>query len=361
MKLKETPEYITLNDPEGKGGPRNGHYAELDPHFAAAREGAEAIMATLWNADDWETFRNNWKGEAPLPEGTPKLGEDVEESYIKVPARDGHQIELKVLKSAKHTKSAATADDTIVVLRMHGGGWAIGWHNTEIIENHHAASHPNVVLVSIDYRLAPEHPFPTPLNDCVDVFKWVKANAREKLFANPDKIVLLGGSAGSGLSLGLALKARDEKIGGIIALALDWPTGAHPKFFPELREKFGYELDSYSQVPQGVVAGALIMEFFLDAYTPNVQRDQDHSPLLAETFAGLPPAFLQIAGFDPLRDEGLAVAEKLQRGGVPTEVHVYRGLPHCFSMLFTDLPQAKDYQARQNAFLEKTIKLANAK
>ncbi|ERT02944.1 hypothetical protein HMPREF1624_01248 [Sporothrix schenckii ATCC 58251] len=360
MKFKDAPEYVPT-DPNSKGGPRNGPYAELDPHFAAARAGAEAIMDTLWKADDWETFRNNWKGESPLPEGTPKPGVDVEASYIKVPARDGHEIELKIMKSAKSAKSAATADDTIVVLRMHGGGWAIGWHDTEVIENLHAASHPNVVLASIDYRLAPEYPFPTPLNDCIDAFQWVKANAREALHANPEKIVLLGGSAGSGLSLALALHARDHNISGIIALALDWPTGAHPKFFPELRERFGYELESYVQVPNGVVSGALIMEFFLDAYTPNVQHDVRHSPLLADTFAGLPPAFLQIAGFDTLRDEGVAVAEKLQRGGVPTEVHIYQGLPHCFSMLFTDLPQAKEYQARQNAFLEKTIKLANAK
>lgn len=72
------------------------------------------------------------------------------------------------------------------------------------------------------------------------------------------------------------------------------------------------------------------------------------------------PPVLQIAGFDPLRDEALAVAEKLQRDGVPTEVHVYKGLPHCFSMLFTDLPQSKDFQARQNAFLDKVVKAANA-
>ncbi|CAK7201674.1 hypothetical protein SEUCBS139899_004383 [Sporothrix eucalyptigena] len=360
MKLKETPEYVTLVPGGTNGGPRNGHYAALDPHFAAAKTGAEAIMAGLWNADDWETFRNNWKGAGPLPEGTPQPGTDVTESYIKIPTRDGAEIELKIMSSAKHTKSAETANDTVVVLRMHGGGWAIGWHGTEAIENLHAAAHPNVVLVSVDYRLAPEHPYPVPFNDCVDALKWVKANAASQLHANPEKIVLLGGSAGSGLSLAVALKAREENISGIVAMALDWPTGSHPKFFKQLTEKHGYELESYVQVPDGTVTGAAIMEFFLDAYTPNVQPDPYHSPLLADSFAGLPQAFLQVAGFDPLRDEGLAVAEKLQRDGVPTELHVYAGLPHCFSMLFTDLPQAKDYQARQNAFISKVVKAANS-
>ncbi|CAK7213316.1 hypothetical protein SBRCBS47491_001764 [Sporothrix bragantina] len=359
MQLKQTPEYVKLI-PGCPGGPRNGRYAPLDPDYAAIKEGTEAVMAGLWKADDWETFRNNWKATPPLPEGTPQPGSDVTESYVNIPTRDGAEIELKIMQSAKHPKSAATAANTVVVMRLHGGGWAIGGHNTEAVENLHAAAHPNVVLVSVDYRLAPEHAFPIPFHDCVDALKWVKANAASQLHANPEKIVLLGGSAGSGLSLAVALKAREENISGIVAMALDWPTGSHPKFFKQLRDKYGYELESYIQVPEGTVAGVLIMEFFLDAYTPNAQPDPYHSPLLAETFAGLPQAFLQIAGFDPLRDEGLAVAEKLQRDGVPTEVHIYPGLPHFFSALLPDLAQTKKYQARQNAFIDKVVKAANA-
>lgn len=294
MKLKTTPEYVTLV-PGSKGGPRNGHYAELDPHFAAVRPAAEAMIAGLYKADDWETFRNNWKGEAPLPEGTPRPGTDIEETYIKMPTRDGNgngstEIELKVMRSVKNNK--AKPEDNVCVIRLHGGGWTIGWHGTEAIENLHAAGHPNVVLVSVDYRLAPEHPFPTPLHDCVDALKWIKANAvsHPALQINPDKIVLLGGSAGSGLALAVALQAREEHITGLWAMLLDWPTGSHPKFFPQLREKYGYELESYVQVPDGVVAGAIVMEFFLDAHTPDAQPDPLHSPLLADSFKDLPPA-----------------------------------------------------------------------
>ncbi|CAK7211357.1 hypothetical protein SCUCBS95973_001085 [Sporothrix curviconia] len=359
MKLKQTPEYVKVV-PGYQGGPRNGRYAALDPDFVAIKAGTEAVMAGLWKADDWETFRNNWKAAGPLPAGTPQPGADVAESYTKIATRDGGEIELKIMQSATHAKSAATAANTVVVLRLHGGGWAIGGHGTEAAENLHAAAHPNVVLVSVDYRLAPEHAFPVPFHDCVDALKWVKAHAASQLHANPEKIVLLGGSAGSGLCLAVALKAREEGISGIVAMALDWPTGSHPKFFKPLTDKYGYELESYVQVPDGTVTSAPIMEFFLDAYTPNAQPDPYHSPLLAETFAGLPQAFLQVAGYDPLRDEGLAVAEKLQRDGVPTELHIYPGMPHFFSALLPDLAQTKKYQSRQNAFINKVITAANA-
>ncbi len=287
MKLKTVPEYTTL-DPANKGGPKYGHLAELDPAFAAAKPAVDAAMAGIWAAEDWDTFRANWKAGAPLPAGTPQPGVDVSEAYEHIPTRDGAQIELKVMRSLAPNAST-NAVDNVCVLRMHGGGWAIGWHGTEALENLHAAAHPNVVLVSIDYRLAPEHPFPTPLNDCIDAFKWVKANAA-KLNINPEKIVLLGGSAGSNLALALALTARDEGTSGIIAMMLDWPTGAHPKFFQQLRDRDGYELESYVQNHDATITNATIMEFFLDVYTPDVQPDVRHSPLLADSFKGLPPA-----------------------------------------------------------------------
>ncbi|EPE08169.1 lipase esterase [Ophiostoma piceae UAMH 11346] len=353
MKLKTVPDYVPL-DPASKGGPKHGHYAELDPHFAAAKAGADAVMASLWAADDWHTFRNNWKAEAPLPDGTPRPGTDVVESYRRIPTRDGGaEIEIKIMKSV-----ANKAADNVCVLRYHGGGWAIGGHGTEAVENLHAASHPNVVLVSVDYRLAPEHPYPTPFHDCFDALLWVKANAAA-LGIDPEKIVLLGGSAGSNLALAVALKARADNVTGIRAMLLDWPTACHPRLFQQLRDRDGYELESYVQCFDATVTTVPIMEFFLDAYLPTTAKlepDPYHSPLLADSFEGLPPAFLQVAGFDPLRDEALAVAEKLQKDSVPVELHVYKGLPHAFSTLLASLPQAKEYQQRQNVYLDNVVK-----
>ena len=357
MKLKAVPDYVPV-DPASKGGPKYGHYAELDPHFAASKADADAVMASLWAADDWQTFRNNWKAEAPLPNGTPRPGTDVVESYRQMPTRDGAaEIQLKIMKSAANT---STDNDNACVLRFHGGGWAIGGHGTEAAENLHAASHPRVVLVSVDYRLAPEHPYPTPLHDCYDALHWVKANA-PALGIDPEQIVLLGSSAGANLALAVALRARADGVTGIRAMLLDWPMGCHPTLFQQLRDRDGYELESYVQCHDATVTTVPIIEFFLDAYLPPaaaLELDPYHSPLLADSFAGLPPAFLQVAGFDPLRDEGLAVAEKLQKDGVPVELHVYKGLPHAFASLLAHLPQAKVYQERQNAYLDNVVKSA---
>lgn len=195
IKLKATPEYVTL-DPNSKGGPKYGHYSELDPVFATIKDAADGAVAGLWSNDNWDAFRAAWKVSGPLPADCPQPGKDVSESYQKIPMRDGAEIEIKIMKSAKNT--GASKDNNVCVLRMHGGGWAFGWHGSEAAENLHAANHPNVVLVSIDYRLAPEYRYPIPLNDCVDTLKWVKANAAS-LNINAEKIVLLGDSSGSNL------------------------------------------------------------------------------------------------------------------------------------------------------------------
>ncbi|KAL1889084.1 hypothetical protein Sste5346_009149 [Sporothrix stenoceras] len=356
IKFRATPKYATLNS-DNKGGPKYGHYSELDPVFSSFKDTADAAVASLWGHDDWDAFRAAWKVPTALPADCPQPGTDVIESYQAIPMRDGAEIEIKVMKSTENVNK-----NNVCVLRMHGGGWSFGWHGSEAVENLHAASHPNVVLVSIDFRLAPEHRYPVPLNDCVDTLKWVKKNA-SLLDINPDKIVLLGDSSGSNLALALALIARDENIPGIIGMMLDWPNGCHPMFYQKLRDEQGFELESFVQNHDASVINAYILEFCWDAYVPedDAHPDPYHSPLLADSFKGLRQAFIQIAGYDPIRDEGLAISEKLRRDGVPAETHVYKGLPHCFSILFGDLTQSKQFQARQNAFLDRVIKEANEK
>ncbi|OAA66609.1 alpha/beta hydrolase fold-3 domain-containing protein [Niveomyces insectorum RCEF 264] len=357
VKLQTTSDYATP-DPANKGGPKYGHYAALDPEFAKLKPAIDANIAQLFAIEDWAAFRAAWLAPSPLPAGCPQPGTDVHVRYTKMPTRDGAEIELKIMEAAATTHINKDATDNVCVLRLHGGGWSVGGHETEAVENLRVAHRPGVVLVSVDYRLAPEYRYPYPLNDCEDALRWVQAHAAE-LRINPAKIVLLGGSAGSNLALALALRAREAHVGGIVGMVLDWPTGAHPKFFPQLRERDGYELESYGQNFYATVVTPPVMEFFLASYTPDPQPDPGHSPLLADSFKDLPPALLQIAGYDPLRDEGLAVAEKLKKDGVPTEVHVYAGLPHVFSSLLPELPQSKDLFARQEAFIDKIVKGTN--
>lgn len=147
IKLKSKPEYVKL-DPNNKGGPKYGHYSELDPGFAAVKDAADAAVEGLWKADDWASFKALWKQAAPLPADCPQPDKDVLVSYQQVPVRDGATVEVKILKSVK-----TTGDKSVLILRTHGGGWAVGGHETEAVENLHAAAIPNTVVVSVDYRM----------------------------------------------------------------------------------------------------------------------------------------------------------------------------------------------------------------
>lgn len=155
---------------------------------------------------------------------------------------------------------------------------------------------------------------------------------------------------------------------GIIAQMLDYPVTCHPSFFP----KDKYELNSYVQNHDATIVDAVKMEFFWDLYQKPAQPDPYHSPLLAKSLKGLPPAcesrhcfrslseltkcpVIQVAGADPLRDEAIAYAEALQKAGVPVELHVYKGLPHFFSNGFPMIPQGIEYLKRQDEYMMKAI------
>ena len=147
LVLGDTPKWTAI-DPSHKGGPKNGHLAELDPEFAKLKQACDDGFEGLWNATEWDSFRALWAGEPPLPEDCPKPGRDVDCSFDDVPVRDGAKVNIKVMKSVRNK-----GDGNVLVLRLHGGGWAIGGHATENIENHNAANLDGVVLVSVDYRL----------------------------------------------------------------------------------------------------------------------------------------------------------------------------------------------------------------
>lgn len=152
----------------------------------------------------------------------------------------------------------------------------------------------------------------------------------------------------------LSMMARDKGVSGIIGQILNFPVTCHPKHQKDLSDK--YELGSYIQNHDASVVSATRMELFWDAYDPDANPEPYHSPLLAKSLRGLPPALVQCAGLDPLRDEGIAYAEALKAAGVDVELCTYAGLPHCFSSMLFDIPQSKDYYKRIEAFLDKLLK-----
>ncbi|KAI0483197.1 Alpha/Beta hydrolase protein [Xylariaceae sp. FL0804] len=352
--------------------PRYGHLSRKTPAYAAAEPVVRAVYQQFHALPSLAAFRDAaGDPDAALPPGGPDRHRDVATRTLTFPARDGAPLELKVYcrpssgpgsGSGEQPDVAAAAAAAPLVYRMHGGGWSLGSHEVDGAENVYAAARANVVVVSVKYRLAPEHPFPVPFNDCYDGLLWCRENAYA-LGINPEKIILAGSSAGGNLAAALALAARDGGIPGIVAQVAHFPATCHPKFFPRRddddddddgrRHEFKFEFGSYAQERRNAVLPAGVMETFWDAYAPAARPDPRHSPLLAASLAGLPPTLIQVAGADVLRDEGLAYAEALRAAGVEVETHVYPGVPHCFPTLLTKQRCTAEFYERFTGFLQR--------
>ncbi|KAI1193020.1 alpha/beta hydrolase fold-domain-containing protein [Nemania serpens] len=340
--MKDKPQYFDL-DPDFKPLPKYGHLSEKTPEFLVAEDAMRTGYDRLWSLPDMPAFRETAGDEdASMPPGGPDRYRDVKTELLQFPARDGHLIELKVYKSPN------VVPDATLVYRMHGGGFCVGRHEVDGAENVYAATNPNIVVVSVDYRLAPEHPFPKPHEDSYDGMLWCKENAKT-LGINPEKIIVAGSSAGANLAAVLAILARDDGVTGIVAQVLHFPGFCHPKFYPTDE----FEIGSHIQNAENAVLSAVRFDYFINAYVPKPEPDYRHSPLLARSLAGLPPALIQSAGVDIFRDLSFAYADRLKADGVDVEMNCYGGVPHCFPAILATHPQTPVFYERYNAFLKK--------
>ncbi|OTA98760.1 hypothetical protein M426DRAFT_258111 [Hypoxylon sp. CI-4A] len=342
MQFKDKPQYVDLRV-DFKPLPKYGYLSEKTPEFIEVEAAIDAAYDALWTLPDFPAFRlAAGDADAVMPPGGPDRYRDTKIELLQFPARDGHLIELKIYKSPNVRPNAT------LVYRMHGSGFCVGRHEVDGVENVYAATNPNLVIVSVDYRLAPEFPFPIPIQDCYDGLLWCKKNS-ELLGVNSERIIVAGSSAGANLAAALAIKARDNGITGIIAQILHFPALCHPLFWP----KDKYEFGSYIQNAENCVLSTIRNEAFLDAHVPNPTPDPGHSPLIAESLANLPPAFIQSAGVDIFRDDSFAYAEALEAAGGQVELHCYKGVPHCFPALIPNHPSTPTFYKRYMDFLEK--------
>ncbi|MBU6281526.1 alpha/beta hydrolase [bacterium] len=215
---------------------------------------------------------------------------------------------------------------------FHGGGWVLGSVSTADVACRALAAATGCVLVSVDYRLAPEHEFPVPLDDCTAAVRWLAEHAAE-VDADPTRIAVGGDSAGGNLSAAVALRLRDE--GG--------PRLAHQLLvYPVTDASFGTR--SYRENGEGYFLTRAGMEWFWGHYLPGPEQAANPlaSPLRAPDLRGLPPATVITAEFDPLRDEGEAYAERLREAGVPTRLTRYDGVIHGFFGMVDTLDQADE-------------------
>jgi acetyl esterase len=214
---------------------------------------------------------------------------------------------------------------------FHGGGWVIGDLDTHDGLCRALANAAGWVVASVDYRLAPEHRYPTAAEDAYAATRWVAEHARA-LDIDPRRLAVGGDSAGGNLATVVALMARDR---GGPALGFQW------LIYPVV----DHDLDtaSYRENAEGYLLTRAAMRWFWSHYVPAVaDRAQPHaSPLRAPSLAGLPPALVQTAGYDPLRDEGEAYAHRLRAAGVPTILTRYPGMIHGFLRMLNHVDQAR--------------------
>jgi acetyl esterase len=205
---------------------------------------------------------------------------------------------------------------------FHGGGWVIGDLDTHDVVCRKLADEGQLIVISVDYRLAPEHKFPAAVDDAITATTWIAGHAKE-LGIDASRLVVGGDSAGGNLAAVVAISARDGDGPAITGQVLIYPATDFAMTHPSHREPETSILLTHS-----------VIRWFRDHYLNGISDISDWraSPARATTFAGLPPAYVLTAGADPLRDEGDEYARRLKEAGVAV---TYRTFPGQFHGFFT--------------------------
>ena len=247
---------------------------------------------------------------------------------------DGTRLPVRVYRPAAARSATAGAAALPVVVNFHGGGWVSGnayqseWWCSGI------AAHAGVVVVSVDYRLAPDFPFPTAVHDCYAATEWVVANAA-KLGVDARRLAVMGDSAGGNLATEVCLQARDRQGPPIRLQVLIYPAVDFVDEYPSEIENANAPVLSKADMirHRGV---------YLDGVDP---ADPLASPLRAASHADLPAALIQTARHDPLRDQGAAYAKVLEAAGVPVQLTEYRSSVHGYISIPGLVPEARKARA----------------
>jgi acetyl esterase len=227
---------------------------------------------------------------------------DVAEARdLKAPAADG-DIPLRLYRPA----GSKPGDKLPVLVYYHGGGWVIGDLETHDTLCRELANGAGCAVVAVDYRMGPEHRFPAAVDDAVAATRWVQENAAS-LGLDGSRLAIGGDSAGGNLAAVVALSARDQGGPAIALQLLIYPaTDQRHDVYP-----------SRASNGKGYLLEKATMDWFHDHYIADPKQDLDWraSPMLHPDHGNLPPAFVLTAGYDPLRDEGVAYAQKLSQAG----------------------------------------------
>lgn len=240
---------------------------------------------------------------------------------ITVLMRDGH---------ACNTRLYAPNSDALlpVLLYVHGGGFTVGSLGTHDVLCRQLSRHGHCAVLSLDYRLAPEHRFPTALHDAWDALVWLKGQGAT-LGLDTSRVAMGGDSAGGTLTAVCALMARDAGMDLALQLLL----------YPGCTGRSN--LPSHHTFAKGFMLDASTIEWFFNHYIDEADRDDwRFAPLNARDHSGVAPAWIGLAECDPLVDGGMAYADALRMAGVSVDLEVYRGMIHGFATMARALPDA---------------------
>lgn len=225
-----------------------------------------------------------------------------------------------------------------ILVFFHTGGWMIGNLDSQDPSCRRLANLARCIVVSVDYRLAPEFPFPAAVEDCYAATQWVATHASE-FQGDASRLAVGGDSAGGNLATVVALMARDQKSPKLLFQLLICPTA-----------DFRLNTHSMEEFAEGYVLTRAQMHWIADNYVPNVadRTNPLASPLLAPDLAGLPPALIIHAEYDVLRDETEAYVARLKEAGVQVKTSCYDGMIHDFQDTFAE-PGKRAYNEMASA------------
>lgn len=231
-----------------------------------------------------------------------------------------------------------------LLIFLHGGGWVIGSPNTHARLCAELAQGAGIVVMSVDYRLAPEHPAPASLDDCVAAIRWGAENAAE-IGADATRFAVGGDSAGANLSAAAALRLRDEG-------------GPMPSFLLLIYGAFTGDLNLPSVIEnaEGKILTRRAMEWFYGHYlSGGASYDDPYIAPIKGNLRGMPPARLIVGTLDPLLDDSKLFAAKLEEAGVRARLSIYQDMPHVFMQLSGMLDGAKKGVAEATEALKEAL------
>lgn len=246
----------------------------------------------------------------------------------KISGPDDHKIPIRIYTPAGNGPLP-------ILVYFHGGGWVLGDIESHDGTSRELANKAGCIVVSVDYRLAPEHKFPAAPEDCYAATKWVALNAAS-FGGNPARIAVGGDSAGGNLAAAVAQMAADRGAPSFVHQLLIYPV-----------TNYSFDTPSHRDNAEGYLLTRDLMQWFWKHYLASDEDGKNAyaSPLQAREVRRVAPAFVITAEFDPLRDEGEAYAARLKAAGVPVELKRYNGAIHGFFNLGHIMDQSKEVMA----------------